>query len=143
MVFIWSFPCTWCISIYVVVHTHTHTHTTSMHTKRFDKCLTPRAVEDLWGHLSNHLVCMLLRLDSMCACVCIYTFTYGCMYVYLLLISWFQCTWCAYIGFTQTDTNRHTRWFDKCLTPRAGEDLWGQAFVEPLGVYAGVPRRRC
>jgi len=34
----------------------------------------------------------------------------------------------------------HTTWVDKCLTPNAGEDRWGQAFVEPLGVYVGVPR---
>ena len=34
----------------------------------------------------------------------------------------------------------YTKWFHKCLTPMAGEDPWGQAFVEPLGVYAGVHR---
>ena len=37
------------------------------------------------------------------------------------------------------DTSIHTKWFDKGLTPKAGEDLWGQAFVESLGVYAVVP----
>ena len=36
---------------------------------------------------------------------------------------------------TQTHTtSMHTKRFDKRLTPRAVEDLWGQAFVEPLGV---------
>ena len=40
---------------------------------------------------------------------------------------------------TQTHpTSMLTKWFDKCLTPRAVADLWGQTFVEPLGVYAGA-----
>ena len=60
--------------VHIYICRGTQTHPTSMHTKWFDKCLTPRAVEDLWGHLSNHLVCMLLRL--VCACVCIYKFAY-------------------------------------------------------------------
>ena len=41
---------------------------------------------------------------------------------------------------TQAATSKHTERFDKCLTPKAGEGLWGQALVEPLGVHAVVPR---
>ena len=60
---------------------------------------------------------------------------YACVILSMYMVHIYICS-----GTQTRTTSMHTKWFDKCLTPRAVEDLWGQAFVEPLGVYAGVHR---
>ena len=87
-----------------------------------------RAVEDRWvKHLSNHLVCMLVCMACIRVCVCVYVCTnvYG-VYTYgahmILSMSMVHIYMCS--GTQTHTTSMHTKWFDKCLTPRAVEELW-------------------
>ena len=104
------------ISMYTV-HIHIcsspRTHT-SIHTKWFDKRLTPKA-GNTFGvkHLSNHLVCMLLCLFCMCVCACIYNCTCMCLYI---------CSGYNYFNVECVcicDIHKHiltdTKWFNNCL----------------------------
>ena len=113
-------------------HGGTQTHTTSMHTKWFDKCLTPRAVEDPWGQALDEPLGVYAGVHGMypcmCLCICVcanvsVVYTYGAhMICSMCIVHIYTCSG------TQTHITRmHAKWFDKCLTPRAVEDLWGQA----------------
>ena len=129
--------------VHIYIRSGTQTHTTSMHTRWFGKCLTQRALEDPWGQAFVEPLGVYAGVHGMypcmCLCRCVCTngyvvYTYGAhMILSMSMVHIYICS-----GTQTHTTSMHTKWFDKCLTPRAVEDLWGQAFVEPLGVYAGV-----
>ena len=107
--------------------------------------LDPKAGEDPWGQAFVEPLGLCAGAHRMyacmCLCICGCTHVHVGVYIYMVPILSMYMVHICICGSTQTHTSIHTKWFDKCLTPKAGEDPWGQAFVEPLGVFAVVPRR--
>jgi len=110
-------------------YTHTYSHTPNGSTNAW-----PQWLGKTLGvkHLSNHLVCMLVSIECMRVCACVYVYGSNMImsmymlhiyiYIYMVLIWSFPGTWRMSIYVVvHRDTSIHTKWFDKGLTPRLGK----------------------